>query len=95
MISNKLLERVFQFFAAVLTGTAVFFYLSGNYERVFVAAVLGSLCFFIGIRFQVKERLAIRNKDRKAEERALEQEREPLAAGDHLENKAFEADDLE
>jgi hypothetical protein len=63
-MTNKSFERLFQFFAAVLIATAVYFFLWGNYENVFVAAVVGSLCFFIGIRFQVKQRLEIRDNER-------------------------------
>lgn len=62
-MSNKLLERLFQFFAAVLVVLAVYFYLNGQIENVFITAVFGSLCFFIGIRFQVKERLDARAEE--------------------------------
>jgi len=85
------LERVFQFFAAALIATAVYFYLNGNYENVFVAAILGSLCFFIGIRFQVKERLSARNEERQLEQ--IKGEPENIApARDQFEKNKFEAD---
>ena len=91
MISNRSLERGFQFFAAVLIAAAAYFYLNGNYENVFVAAILGSLCFFIGIRFQVKERLSARNEDRQLEQ--LKGDREHIApARDQFEKNAYEAD---
>ncbi|NNE67746.1 MAG: hypothetical protein HKN33_14385 [Pyrinomonadaceae bacterium] len=67
MISNKALERISQIFAAALIATAVYFYLVGNTDLMFVAAVVGSVCFFVGIRFQVKERLAHRERNRVGE----------------------------
>ena len=43
---------------------SAYFLWAGDYDRVFVMAALGSLFFFIGIRFQVKERLAERERRR-------------------------------
>ena len=80
-MSNKLVERMFQLFAAALIGVAVYYYLSGNMDRVFVAAVLGSLCFFIGIRFQVKERLQNRDDDR---QRVLAEQETEIESADAL-----------
>ena len=51
------LERLFQLLAAILIGVAVFFLLKGNIDGLFVSAVLGAVCFFLSIRFQVRERL--------------------------------------
>ncbi len=67
MPTNKLFEILFQGAAAILILLAVYSYAKGDMDRVFVAAVLGSLCFFIGIRFQVKERLQVRSDERVSE----------------------------
>ena len=61
------LERIFQVAAVILVGVAAFFLWRGNNDGVFVAAVVGAVCFFLSIRFQVKERLEQR-KDESAED---------------------------
>ena len=50
------MERIFQILAAILAGVAAFFMWKGNADGAFVSAVLGAVCFFLSIRFQVKER---------------------------------------
>lgn len=50
------MERIFQILAAILAGIAAFFLWKGNADGAFVSAVLGAVCFFLSIRFQVKER---------------------------------------
>lgn len=50
------MERVFQIVAVILAGIAAYFLWSGNRDGAFVSAVLGSVSFFLSIRFQVKER---------------------------------------
>jgi len=51
------LERIFQILAVILIGIAAFFLWKGNKDGVFITAVLGAVCFFLSVRFQVKERL--------------------------------------
>jgi len=50
------MERIFQILAAILAGIAAFFLWKGDSDGAFVSAVLGAVCFFLSIRFQVKER---------------------------------------
>ncbi len=54
------MERIFQVLAVILIGVAAFFLWTGNNDAMFVAAVIGAVCFFLSIRFQVKERLEFR-----------------------------------
>lgn len=58
------MERLFQILAVILAGVAAFFLWKGNKDGTFVAAVFGAVCFFLSVRFQVKDRL----KQREAEE---------------------------
>lgn len=58
------MERLFQILAVILAGVAAFFLWQGNKDGTFVAAVFASVCFFLSVRFQVKDRL----KKREAEE---------------------------
>ena len=51
------MERIFQILAVILAGIAAYFLWQGNNDGAFVAAVLGSVSFFLSIRFQVKERM--------------------------------------
>lgn len=57
------MTRSFQILAVVLIGVGAYFLWTGNTDGLFIAAVLGSVCFFLSIRFQVKER-----NDRRAAE---------------------------
>jgi hypothetical protein len=50
------MDRVFQIVAVIVAGVAVYFLWAGNNDAAFVAAVLGSVAFFLSVRFQVKER---------------------------------------
>jgi hypothetical protein len=50
------MERIFQILAAILAGIAAFFLWKGDSDSAFISAVLGAVCFFLSIRFQVKER---------------------------------------
>jgi hypothetical protein len=71
-MSNKSIETFFQILAAVLMGVAAFFLWRENYEGVFVSGVLSSVSYFLSYRFQVKERLDIREAER------LERENEEM-----------------
>ncbi|MBK7394127.1 MAG: hypothetical protein IPI64_12660 [Chloracidobacterium sp.] len=50
-------ERTFQLLAVAFAGIAAFFYWRGNYDTMFVTAVIGAVAFFLSIRMQVKTRL--------------------------------------
>jgi len=51
------MELAFKILAGILAGVAAFFLWQGNTDITFVAAVFGAVCFFLSVRFQVKERL--------------------------------------
>lgn len=68
------MERFFQILAVILAGVAAYFLWQGNADRAFVSAVFGAVSFFLSIRFQVKERLKIREAEREEEERRREEE---------------------
>ncbi len=57
------MERLFQLLAVVLIGVAAFFMWKSNNDAMFISAVLGSVCFFLSYRFQVKERMEQREKE--------------------------------
>ena len=40
---------------------AAIFVVRGDFEKAFVAAAAGAVCWFLNYRVQLKERLAIRN----------------------------------
>jgi hypothetical protein len=61
------MERIFQIAAVILIGVAAFFLWKGNNDWMFVAAVVGAVCFFLSVRFQVKERLKHREINETAE----------------------------
>ena len=61
------MERLFQILAVILAGIAAFFWYRGNQDALFVAAVLGSVCFFLSYRFQVKDRMKQRQDELKSE----------------------------
>jgi hypothetical protein len=57
------MERLFQILAVILIGVAAIFLWKDNNDAMFVAAVLGAVCFFLSIRFQVKERMKLRESE--------------------------------
>ena len=59
-----IIERVFQIVSIVLAAAAGYLFWIGQRDYTFVAAVLACLCFFLSIRFQVKERNKIREAER-------------------------------
>lgn len=71
------MERLFQILAVILAGIAVFFWWEGNIDGLFVSAVFGAVCFFLSIRFQVKERIEQRSAEEEEEEEETEEEEEP------------------
>ncbi len=56
------MERIFQILAVILIGVAAFFLWRGNNDGLFISAVVGAVCFFLSVRFQVKERMEQREK---------------------------------
>lgn len=66
------MERPFQILAVILAGVAAYFYWIGNNDWFFLSAVAGSVSFFLSIRFQVKERLKVREAERLEAEDANE-----------------------
>jgi len=69
------LELLFKILAGIFIGIAAFFLWHGNQDGTFVAAVLGCVCFFLSVRFQVKKRLNRRGEEtqRNLEQAVLEQ----------------------
>ena len=57
------MERLFQILAVIPAGLAAYFLWQKNGDGAFISAVVGAVCFFISVRFQVKGRL----KERDAE----------------------------
>jgi hypothetical protein len=60
------IETVFQIVAVVLGGAAAYFLFTGNKDGAFISAVLGSVAFFLSVRFQVKARNTVREAEREA-----------------------------
>lgn len=60
------MEKLFQILAAILAGVAVFFLWKENKDAMFVSAVLGAVCFFLSVRFQIKERMKKRENEETA-----------------------------
>ncbi|MCD9188999.1 MAG: hypothetical protein LUM44_21455 [Pyrinomonadaceae bacterium] len=51
------MEMIFRISAMILAGIAAYFLWQKNGDGAFIAAVVGAVCFFISVRFQVKGRL--------------------------------------
>ena len=60
------MERLFQLLAVVLAGAAAYFLWAGQPNASFVTAVLGSVAFFLSIRFPMKKRNVAREAEREA-----------------------------
>ncbi|HXH68830.1 MAG TPA: hypothetical protein VNI60_00645 [Pyrinomonadaceae bacterium] len=56
------MERIFQITAVILIGVAAFFLWNGNNDWMFISVVVGAVCFFLSVRFQVKGRMQQREK---------------------------------
>ena len=57
------LELLFKILAVVFIAMAAFFLWRGSQDATFISAVLGAVCFFLSVRFQVKERLNRRDTE--------------------------------
>lgn len=60
------MQHLFQILAVIFAATAGVLFWLGYTDGLFVAAVLGAVCFFLSIRFQVKGRMA--NRDMESDE---------------------------
>lgn len=60
------MDLLFKILAVILAGIAAYFVWRKNGDGAFISAVLGAVCFFISIRFQVKGRLQEREAAREA-----------------------------
>lgn len=54
---------LFQILAVIFAAVAGVLFWLGNTDGLFIAAVLGAVCFFLSVRFQTKERLRQREID--------------------------------
>lgn len=57
------LELLFKILAVIFIGVSAFFLWRRNQDGTFVSLVLGAVCFFLSIRFQVKERNQLRESE--------------------------------
>ncbi len=53
----------FRIFIGVFLAIAGYFYWDQNRDGVFISAVLAAVCFFLSIRFKIKEKLSQEEKD--------------------------------
>lgn len=86
------MERIFQIVAVILAGIAAYFLWQGNGDGAFVSAVVGAVCFFLSVRFQVKERNTKRELEENFEMKELE---EKLRFEDDLEAEDFQENKIE
>lgn len=83
------MERLFQILAVILIGVAAFFLWKGNYDALFVTAVLGAVCFFLSVRFEVGARVKARREEEE-KRREVEEEIEDLEISQLNEESANE-----
>ena len=62
--------RLFQVLSILFAIAAGYFLWQDNGDGAFVSAVIGAVCFFLIIRFQVKERVTVREAERRSAETA-------------------------
>ncbi|NJM52607.1 MAG: hypothetical protein HC846_03930 [Blastocatellia bacterium] len=58
------LELLFKILAVVFIAVAAYFLWQGNKDWTFISAVLGAVCFFLSVRFEIVKR----NKEREKEQ---------------------------
>lgn len=58
------MEKLFQILAVIFIGIAAFFLWKGSIDGLFISAVIGAVCFFLSVRFQVGERLKTGNAEK-------------------------------
>ncbi len=80
------MEKLFQVLAVLFAIGAAYFLWIGNHDGAFVAAVLGSVSYFLSVRFQVKARNDIREAERlskmNADEDAISEQTESAVSPD-------------
>ena len=81
------MERFFQISAVILAGVAAYLFWIGNNDGAFISTVLGSVSFFLSIRFQVKSRMDERAAEKEEEEKGRRGEREILDSESALLNQ--------
>jgi 4-hydroxybenzoate polyprenyltransferase len=54
---------VFQIIAAILVGSAAYFLWQDNFDWALAAFAVGVCSYFLGMRFQIKKRMAERESD--------------------------------
>ena len=57
------MKAIWMILAAAGGVLAVVFVFRGDFEKAFVAAVAGAVCWFLNYRVQLKERVASRNEE--------------------------------
>ena len=58
------INRIFQIITVILVGVAAYFLWTENKDGIFVALVLGGCAYFLSMRFQIKDRLNTRTKEK-------------------------------
>jgi hypothetical protein len=56
MIKVMNLELLFKILSVLFIGVAAYFLWQGSKDGTFVSAVIGAVCFFLSVRFQIVER---------------------------------------
>jgi hypothetical protein len=51
------IKLIFKIIAILFIPVAIYLYWQSNMDGVFIAAVLGSVCFFLSIRFDLREKV--------------------------------------
>ena len=67
------MKAVWMTLAAIGGVLAAVFVFRGDYEKAFVAAAGGAICWFLNCRVQLKERLASRNEENEENEESDEE----------------------
>jgi len=68
-------KKVWIILAATGGVLAVLFVFRGDFEKAFVAAAAGAVCWFLNYRMQLRERLALRNEENEENEESDEEVR--------------------
>ena len=67
------MKVIFMILAATGGVLAAVFVFRGDFEKAFVAAAAGAVCWFLNYRVQLKERLASRNEENEEDEESDEE----------------------
>ena len=69
------MKTIWIILSAIAGVLAAVFVFRGDFEKAFVAAAAGAVCWFLNYRVQLKERLAIRNDENEENEEPDEEVR--------------------